>query len=170
MDGKQEAVVTVDIKEMLGDDMRDPTVRPLLKTLTAVSLRIPIQSVMPGIYMEADERNLGHPLQMPGVAAKVRQELTKRGFRFVSKEKADLFLEVKADTRKGSVLNGFHTTYLDLEMIFEKAEDGQIIHHTAESDIKGVQLSYRKAGEAAYRKGGEELQKRIIPSMIDSLL
>lgn len=170
--GKQEAAISVDIAELVGTDMRDPLVRPLISTLTAVTYNLPIELELPTIYMEQTERNMGKPLgELPGIASVLQQELTKNGFKFTTrKENADLYVVLKSSTRKGNVMRDFHTAYLDLEVVFEKSKDGDIIHHAVEDHIKGVQLTWRKAGEAAFRKGAEEMKKRIVPAMIDSLL
>ena len=170
MGEKQEVRITVDLGAMIGGDIHDPLVSPLLKTLTAVTVHIPIEIQLPTVHMKEDERNYGQSLQGVGVAGVLKQALTERGFVFRKGPVADLHITLHADTRKGGVLKNLHTAYLDMEIIVEKTGQGEVIHHVAEKNIKGVQLNWKKAGEEAFRKGGEELQKRIVPELIKALL
>jgi len=170
LEEKHEVCLTVDMEAMIGTEIDDPFVSPLLNSLTAVTAHVPVEFQLPTIFMKANERNYDRPLEVLGIASVLRQELTERGFVFTSEHNADLHLTLNANTRKGNVLKDFHTAYLDLEIVFEKVTSGEVIHHTAEKNIKGVQLNWRKAGEEAFRKGGEELKKRIMADLIDSLL
>jgi hypothetical protein len=169
-DNKQVARVSVDLVSIVPSDLKDPLVKTLLGTLTSVQTEVPIDIVMPTLYLVSVEKNFGHELRESGVTGALKQALTERGFTFTNSADADLFIDLSASTRKGGETSGFYTAYLDLEIVFEKASDGTIIHNTSEKNIKGVQLNWEKAGSEAFRKGREQLEKRIVPEMVEALL
>lgn len=167
----EDARLTVDMDALISDDFKDPLVNSLVKTLTAVTVDVPVEIVMPKVFMVSKERNFGRDLlEHPGVSGALKQAMTERGFTFTTAANADLIVNLKASTRKGGEMSGFYTAYLDLEIIFERVSDGSVIHQTSEKSIKGVQLNWRKAGTEAYKKGAEQMSKRIVPQMVESLL
>src|SRR5690606_15697522 len=99
------------------------------------------------------ESNLGMPVEDAGVAAGIKEELTRRGFRAVDRASdADLLLDLKATTREGGESNGFFTAFLDLNFTFRDRRTQEVVYQGGRQGLKGIQLSYPKAGLDAYKK------------------
>jgi hypothetical protein len=63
-----------------------PLVRPMLASLTVPEKRAPIDMQMPRVFMRTTETNLGHSPLGWRLSLVLREELTRRGFRFVERE------------------------------------------------------------------------------------
>ena len=101
----------------------------------------------------------------------LREEMTRRGFRFVDrKAEADMVLLLNSTTREGGTSAGFYTAFLDVSFSFRDRRTEQVIHEGGKQGVKGVQLSYEKAGLDAYKKAAQDLRKEAVPAMLAALL
>jgi len=145
-------------------------VKALVMSLTVPEVHVPIDVRMPRVHMRSQETNLGQPVSDAGVAIIVREELTRKGFRFVDREsEADLLLQLNASTRQGGESNGFFTAFLDVTYSFRDRKTQEVVHEGAKQGVKGVQLNYEKAGVDAYKKVGQDLRKDLVPAMMGAL-
>jgi len=166
-----ELLVTLDMDALVSKDLDPAFVRPLLASLTVPEKRAVIEVRMPRVYLQAGEKNFGVAMADGGSALVLKEELTKRGFRFVEKEsESDMVLRLTGNTREGGEANGFHTAYLDLSIAFSERRSGDVVYEGGKQSIKGVQLDYQRAGMDAYKKAGQDLRKEIIPALLDALL
>jgi hypothetical protein len=166
-----ELLVRVDMEALVSRDL-DPTfVKPLLSSLNAPELRVPIDVRLPKVHMTALEKNLGRPLNEAGAALAIRQELTTKGFRFVEKEReADLLMTVTAVTREGGTSNGFFTAFLDLAIACKDRRTQDVIYTGGKQGVKGVQLTYDKAGLEAYKKAVQDIRQEVVPALMNAIL
>lgn len=166
-----EVLVKLDLNALVSPDL-DPTfVRPLVGSLTIPERRAPIDLTMPRVFMQAGESNMGHPVGEAGVATALRAEMTRSGFRFVDRESdADMVMKLTAATREGGASNGFYTAFLDLSLTVRDRLSGEVIHEGGRQALKGVQLSYEKAGLDAYKKAVQEMKKDVAPALLAALL
>lgn len=166
----KEVKVGLDLDGLVSKEHDPALVKALLSSLTVPEARVPIDLQMPKVYMRAQETNLGQAVSDAGVAIIVREELTRRGFRFVDRESdCDLILQLNASTRQGGESNGFFTTYLDVTYSFRDRRSNDVVHEGARQGVKGVQLNYEKAGLDAYKKVGQDLRRDLVPAMMTAL-
>jgi hypothetical protein len=117
------------------------------------------------------EKNLGNALNEGGAALAIRQELTTKGFRFVEKEsEADLVMTVTAATREGGTANGFYTAYLDLSIACKDRRSKDVVYSGGKQGVKGVQLTYDKAGLEAYKKAVQDIRQEVVPALMNAIL
>lgn len=165
-----EVVVKLDMDGLVSKELEPLLVKALVMSLTVPEVRVPIDVRMPRVYMRSQETNLGQPVSDAGVAIIVREELTRKGFRFVDREsEADLLLQMNASTRQGGESNGFFTAFLDVTYSFRDRKTQEVVHEGAKQGVKGVQLNYEKAGIDAYKKAGQDLRKDLVPAMMGAL-
>lgn len=168
--GSNEVLVKLDMDGLVSKELDPALVKVLLGSLTVPSANVPIDMVMPKVHMRAQESNLGQPVGDAGIAVIVREELTRKGFRFVDREsEADLLLALTATTRQGGESAGFFSTYLDVTYSFRDRRTQDVVHEGAKQGVKGVQLDFVKAGIDAYKKAGQELRKDLVPAMMGAL-
>jgi hypothetical protein len=166
-----EVIVRLDIDALVSGELEPALVRPLVASLTVPEKRAPIDLRMPRVLMRARETNLGAPVAEAGLSVVVREELTRRGFRFVEREQeADLLFDLQATTRQGGESSGFHTTFLDLTFTFRDRKTGHTVHEGGRQGVKGVQLDYPRAGIEAYKRASQEVRNDLIPAMLASIL
>lgn len=166
-----EVLVTLDMDALVSKDLDQAFVKPLLASLTIPEKRAVIEVRMPRVFMQAAEKNLNAPITDGGSALVLKEELTKRGFRFVDREsESDMVLQLGANTREGGTANGFFTTYLDITVAFRERRSGDVVYEGGKQSIKGVQLDYPRAGMDAYKKAAQDVRKEIVPALLEALL
>ena len=166
-----EVLVKPDMNALVSPELDATFTKPLVGSLTVTERRVPIDRQMPRVFMQSTERNMGQPAGDAGVAFALREEMTKRGFRFVDREAdADMTLSLSSTTREGGSSNGFYTAYLDVSFSFRDRRTQEVIHEGGKQGVKGVQLTYDKAGLDAYKKAAQDIRKEAVPAMLAALL
>ena len=102
----------------------------------------------------------------------VESALSEMGFTPVgNKNDAQIFLTVKADTRKGIEKKGqkMFTVFLDMNIQAKDLED-RLIYSKTINKIKGIQLNFEQADEECYQQAIKELNKTIIPNFVNSFV
>jgi hypothetical protein len=167
----RELLVKLDLDRLVSPELEPALVKALLASLTAPELRVPIDVVMPRVYMKTSETNLGQPVGDAGLAVVVREEMTAQGFRFVDRpQDADLLLTLNATTRPGGESAGFFSAYLDVTMNMRDRRSDQVVYEGGQQGVKGVQLAYDKAGLDAYKKASGQVRKELIPAAMRAVL
>lgn len=166
-----ELLVRLDVDALVSKDLDATFTRPLIGSLTVPELHVAIDRVMPRVFIQASETNMGQPVADAGVALGLKEELTRKGFRFVERAAdADMGLNVTASTREGGEASGFFTAYLDVAFSFKDRRTGDTIYEGGRQGVKGIQLTYPKAGLDAYKKAAQDLKKDLVPAMMNALL
>ncbi|MFT3885198.1 MAG: LPP20 family lipoprotein [Flavobacteriales bacterium] len=166
-----ELLIRLDVDALVSKDL-DPTfTRPLIGSLTVPELHVPMDREMPRVFLRGDLTNMGQPVPDAAPALGLKEELTRRGFRFVERASdADLLLDLKASTREGGEASGFYTAYLDVSFSFKDRRTGDTIYEGGRQGVKGIQLTYAKAGLDAYKKADQDLRQELVPAMLNALL
>lgn len=166
-----ELLVRLDLDALVNGSGDPALVRTLTAGLSVPELHVPIDLRMPRVLLKADERAYGSTLANAGVAVALREELARRGFRFVDREaESDLVIVLSADTREGGTTSGFYTAFLDITLTCTDRRTGELVHQTGRQGMKGVQLAYDKAALEAYKKGAQDLRKDLVPALITAIL
>lgn len=166
-----EVIVRLDVGAMVSSELEPALVRPLVAALAVPERRAAIVLSMPRVHMSARETNLGGPMDEGGVSVVVREELTRRGVRFVERQQeADLLLGLQASTRRGGESSGFHTTFLDITLTLRDRRTGHVVYEGGRQGVKGVQLDHVRAGVDAYKKAGQEVRNELVPAMLNTIL
>lgn len=144
-----------------------PVVSKLVKNLTTSSLEIRLLPAQVLLYIESEEYNLGVKRSESLAAAHLKSELTVLGYDLVDHpEKADITISINARTRKGTELSGLYTTYLDIEVsAFENSSKKEIYSNSIQS-LKGINLTYEKAGLKAFNNSKQKLKEDIAEDII----
>ncbi|MEO8588297.1 MAG: LPP20 family lipoprotein [Flavobacteriales bacterium] len=168
--GAKEVIVRLDVRSLVSKELDPALVKALMSSLTVPEKRAVIDLRMPKIFMRAIETNLGAPVGDAGLSVVVREELTRKGFRFVEREAdSDMLLQLNASTRPGGEANGFFTAFLDVSYSFRDRHTQDVLHEGGRQGVKGVQLSFEKAGLEAYKKAVPDIRKEFVPAMMSAL-
>lgn len=164
-----EVLVKLHLDELIGREMDRALVGALVGSLTVPELHVPIDLRMPKVLMNARETNLGQPVTDAGVALVVREELTTKGFRFVDRASdADLLLDLNAATRQGGESNGFFTAFVDVSYTFRDRKTQEVVFEGGKQGVKGVQLSYERAGLESFKKAVPDIRKELVPGIMNA--
>lgn len=166
-DALQEISIIPDLEGLLVNDrprqmwlkIIDPQAMPREKVIVEVS--------PPLILLLSSERQFGNERTVEVLQSAAKQRLGKEGIRFTDQVEAlDYRLVLEANTRQGGVANGMYTALLDLKVVLLDAKGNEKYTQTL-SGIRGVQLDYQRAAEAAYRRAAEDLELTVLPKMIN---
>lgn len=164
-----EVLVKLHLDELVSREMDRALVNALVNGLTAPEVHVPIDLRMPRVLMRSKETNLGQPVTDAGVGLVVREELTSKGFRFVERESdADLLLDLNAHTRQGGESQGFYTAFVDVSYTFRDRRSQDIVFQGGKQGIKGVQLTYEKAGLESFKKAIPDIRKELVPGIMNA--
>lgn len=164
-----EVLVKLHLDELIGREMDRALVNTLVGSLTVPELHVPVDLKMPRVLMRSKETNLGQPLADAGVALVIREELTSKGFRFVEREvEADLLLDLSANSRQGGESSGFYTAFLDLSYTFRDRKTQEVVFNGGRQGVKGVQLTYEKAGLESFKKAIPDIRKELVPGIMNA--
>lgn len=163
-------IVKLDEKALVSPDLDPAFTVPLLGSLTIPQMSVPIDRTMPKVFFKGIERNLGQAMGEAPLQLALKEAMTAKGFRAVgSVADADLVVELNANTREVGESNGFFTVGLDQALKVADRRSGEVIHEGGKQGIKGIQLSYPKAGMDAYKKAANELRDELFPALMNTL-
>ncbi|WP_143399473.1 LPP20 family lipoprotein [Fulvivirga sp. M361] len=149
---------------------RSKLIEAIIDKLPAPKKEILIEAKTLTMFIESDENNLGKTLNRTVINGMLVGALSQKGIVFAeNKAEADLIIKISSDTRKGSELSGLFTTFLDVDVNIIDNNTNKELYADAIYDLKGIQLSYEKAGLKAYQDARERIEKELAPEILKNL-
>ncbi len=115
------------------------------------------------VFIEAEEKNLGQPLDIRIIEPTVKEMLSQRGFIFLQDpSKADLTVSIQAASREGSTYqSSIFFSFVDATVSVLDMATGEEIYKKVFADKKGGAGNYKTAGIKAYKEIAEQVSKEI---------
>jgi len=102
---------------------------------------------------------------------RLRNFITSSGFEISSeKSKAELWMDVSANSEKGAVSGSIYITYVTAVIRVVTLKDGKEIYATTLDRIKGYSLDYDRSSQEAYNKSMEILEREKMPQLLNTIL
>jgi hypothetical protein len=154
---------------LLGENA-SPVISALMKTFTLPMTRFTMNVVSLSIVFETDESLLGTPLKLPRIEPLLKNTLSTQGYSFVDDaSKANMLISVKANGRDGGEFSGLYTIYVDANISVTDLNSGEEVYKTSYNNVKGVSINHEKAGMKAYDEIAADLQKKVIPKILEQM-
>ena len=168
--GIKSAEMSLEIRiDDLSPRLKDSPVQRLIQGLPTPTVTVPITLETPKVHLHTVERINGKPSASSQLKNAIAQGLNARGIQWVERAAdADMVLELEADTREAGSASGFYTAMLNASAVLKNSE-GQPILRQNLTDVKGVQLDWNKAHDAAYRKAQDEIEGGFLKKLIEAL-
>jgi hypothetical protein len=169
-DIEQTVGVKVDMMSFAGqgtDDIYSAIVSKMVvpKALFLMKVQRPL------VYITAVEKSLGVERSNQQLTNKIKNYLANSGFEFTSeKERAELSLDITADSEKGAVSGSIYITYVTAVIRVATMKDNKEIYATTLDRIKGFSLDYERSSQEAYNKSIETLEKEKLPELLNAIL
>jgi hypothetical protein len=129
-----------------------------------------IEYMPPLVHIDGDERNLGKKMSGEPVAAAIIASLNRKGVRFTEDpKKADVILELKSDTKSTGEAQGFSTVRMELDANVIDAQKNESVYKISKTDIKGVDLTFEKAGLKAYQNFTKNIESELMRKLANDL-
>lgn len=160
----------IDLTQMIAAELKTGMMAAVIKNIQKIQRQIPINLLMPKIFVASVEKNLGQPMNGKILSDALKNELIKNNFQIVNSEQyADYFIEMGANTSKMGTSQGFHTSFLNFSIQMTDVKSGTMVFQKTESAIKGLQLNYEAAGIESYKKGQKKIKREIVPEIIEGI-
>ncbi len=169
-DIEQTLAVQVDIMSFAGQG--DSEIYPLIAKKMVVPKAIFLMRVQrPLVYISSVEKSLGYNKSNQQLANKIKNYLTNSGFEFTEdKNKAELSLDINADSEKGAISGSIYITYVTAVIRVASLRDNKEIYATTLDRVKGFSLDYERSSQEAYNKSIETLEKEKLPELLNMIL
>ena len=161
---------TFDSEALIPTDLDQKICKNLLKGAEINPLVIPIHIIKPTFFVESVERNFGETTNQSILQSTVQGFLAQKGFAVTTKNKADYWITVEADTKNGGLSSEFVSALLDLKLVLTDNQEQIVRYQNNTNTLKGVQLSLPAAGAEAYKKGKLKLEDEWLKQMLQSIL
>lgn len=162
----QEIVIEPDFDQMLRNQQNyqlwlkaiDPQAIPREKVIITVA--------RPLVWLQTSEKTFNPEVQKTMLQSAIQQKLSNEGIQFTDQAaKADYSIKLEASVRQGSVNSGMYNSLVDLKIYLIDKQGAERFSQTL-TGVRGVQLDYEKAGEAAYKKAVTDLEVAVLPKII----
>ncbi|MBL7876250.1 MAG: LPP20 family lipoprotein [Cyclobacteriaceae bacterium] len=169
-DLEQTVAVKVDMMRFAGQQGSD------IYSMVAAKMVVPKASVLmkvqrPLVYISSVEKSLGVEKSNQQLTNRIKNYLVNSGFEFTEdKAKAELSLDVNANSEKGAVSGSIYITYVTALIRVSTATDNKEIYATTLDRIKGFSLDYERSSQEAYNKSLETLEKEKLPELLNAIL
>ena len=131
---------------------------------------IDIQLIMPKVYLDLKEQNIGKTMNSSGVGSHIANGLIKKGIDVIeTKSKADFIIEVSSNTSPSNESNGVYSASLKTT-VYVRNQQNEIVYQKSLSGINGSQLTYEKAGFEAYKNAETEIKYKLLKELLKELL
>ncbi len=170
-EAKQMITVMADVDKLVTSEENKRKYGLLLQGLQLPQKELYFQIKKPIIYLESIEKRLGALSNSTQITNKVKQMFSAEGFTLGRiKEKADLWIEVLADTDKGKASGSIYVTYFNLKINVIDMNTGAEIHHAGIDRLKAYSLNYERSSQSGYDKALEVLENKTMPKLIGEIL
>ncbi len=169
-DIEQTVGVKVDMMSFSGNTGSD------IYSLVAQKMVVPKATILmkvqrPLVYVTATEKSLGSNKSSQQITNRIKNYLSNAGFEFTDDPaKAELALDVNANSEKGAVSGSIYITYVTALIRVSTAGDNKEIYATTLDRIKGFSLDYERSSQEAYNKSLEVLEKEKLPELLNAIL
>ncbi|MFI5221922.1 MAG: LPP20 family lipoprotein [Bacteroidia bacterium] len=162
--------VVVDVEKLITVDSLSTIVRTLLLSMQPPPASIKVNTEALNIFIDDEERNLSNPMNQVFFEPIVKKELSQYGCICVGKKsESDFVVRIRSNTQPQGVMWGnmlgasvdITFTIVDSQTNLELFSDG--------IQVKGFQTTNENAGLDAYKKSVAEVNKKLLPSLINAL-
>ncbi len=168
----QKIEVGINFQSWLNEGSDSEFIKKLFKNIKTHQINVPIYVYTPTIFVKTEEKHFGKDENGSDLRFVIESALSKMNFTPVgNKNNAQIFLTVKADTRKGIEKKGqkMFTVFLDMNIQAKDLED-RIIYSKTINKIKGIQLDFEQADQESYQQAIKEINNTIIPDFVNSFI
>jgi len=162
--------VAIDTDILFEPFQGDRFMRKLTESLRGQSISTTIDYSPPLVHIKGEEKNLGKVISGEPISAAIIASLNRKGVRFTEDpKKADVIIELNADTKSTGTSQGFSTVRLELDANIIDAHKNESVYKIAKTDIKGVDLTYEKAGLKAYQNFTKNIESELMRKLTNDL-
>jgi hypothetical protein len=160
----------VDRDVLFGAFSGDRFMKKLTESLNVPSRVTTIEYNPPLVHIDASEKNLGKELSGQPISAAIVSSLNRKGVRFTEEaKKSDVIIKLNSDTKSTGETQGFATVRLELDVEVVDPRAQESVYKVSKSDVKGVDLTFEKAGMKAYQNFTKNIESELMRKLANDL-
>ncbi len=169
-DIEQTVAVKINMLSFAGQNA-SPIYALVADRMVVPKVNILLKVQRPIVYITSMEKTLGMDKSNEQITNRVKNFLTNSGFEFTdNRSKAELWLDVNANSEKGAVSGSIYITYVTAVIRVVTLETNKEIYATTLDRIKGYSLDFERSSQEAYNKSLELLEKEKLPELLNAIL
>ncbi len=169
-DNLQIVQARIDLNKLVNQENPSVVLKGIMNSLVAPTARFLIHVTGLTAYVETDESIMGQKVAVRQLGPALKKALSDKGFTFSpSAAKADYLIKVKAVARRGAEMYGLHSSFVTLTFSVTDLHSGQEIYKSSLDDVKGIDLTYEKAGVKALSNAAKEISDKLIPEFLQKI-
>lgn len=169
-DIEQTVAVKINMLSFAGQNA-SPIYALVADRMVVPKVNILLKVQRPIVYITSMEKTLGMDKSNEQITNRVKNFLTNSGFEFTdNRSKAELWLDVNANSEKGAVSGSIYITYVTAVIRVATLETNKEIYATTLDRIKGYSLDFERSSQEAYNKSLELLEKEKLPELLNAIL
>lgn len=169
-DAEQTVGVSVNLNAFAGANAT-PIYTLVASRMVAPKVSLLMKVQRPLVYVTAIEKSLGATKNTLQITNRIRNYLTNQGFEFTDdKTKAELWLDVSANSEKGAMSGSIYITYVTANIRMLELPAAKEIYSTTLDRIKGYSLDYERSSQEAYNLSLQTLDKEKLPELLNAVL
>lgn len=162
--------ISVDAGKIFEPFQSDSFMRKLTESMQGASIQTPIKYIPPVVFLESDEKNMGKAMSGKPLEAAISTSLGRHGIRLATnRNSADLIIKLNSDTKKLGQSQGFTTAQLNFNVSVTDQKTGESRYQISRSDVKGVDLTFEKAGLKAYQNLTGNIESELMRPIVNDL-
>lgn len=163
--------VGIDLEKIITTDSLNPILRSIILSMQPPTTSIKVATNPLKIYIETEELNLSKTMSQSIIEPIVRKDLIQNGCTLENtKNEADYLIRIKANTQsQGAIWGEMQGAVVDVTFFLIDAKTNIELYRDGFQNIKGFQTTPENAGMDAYKKGVNEVNKKLLPSLKKAL-
>lgn len=158
----------LNVAEYVGVEEGSEFYEKVIQSHTVPSVKFMVRVSGLSVYMEASEKQFGYPLEVKMIEPRLKEALSQQGYTFVEDmSQAELYININASSRRGSVYNGMYSSYVDANVSVMDMETGKEVYKNSFAEIKGMGLNYRQGSAKAYKSAADKVSKGIAEKLLE---
>lgn len=167
----QNAVdISIDSESIFEPYQSDKFMKELTQSIRPKRVQEPIKYIPPTVYISSTEKNLGREMDSEPIKSAVMNSLQRRDIRFANSPRAaDMSIKIDANTKKSGEAQGFSTCFLEIDLQLVDNASGEKRYQVTNTNVKGVDLDYNKAGLKAYKNLTRNIESELMRKLVNDI-
>jgi len=162
--------ISIDSESIFEPYQSDKFMKELTQSIRPKSIQEPIKYIPPTVYISSTEKNLGKEMDNNPIKSAVMNALQRRDIRFANTPgDADLTIKINANTKKSGEAQGFSTCFLEIDLQLVDNDSGEKRYQVTNTNVKGVDLDYNKAGLKAYKNLTRNIESELMRKLVNDI-
>jgi len=163
--------IAIDIQKLITSDSLNTILKTVLMSMQPPPASIKVSVEPLKIYIQDEEFNLSKPLSQTFFEPLVKKEISQNGCVLVgNKNESDYIIHIYSNTQSQGVMWGnMLGASITVTFSITDSRTNIEIYKDGIQNIKGFQTTADNAGLDAYKKSLSDLNRKLIPSLIDGL-